>query len=93
MNRVPTGHWQCLTSKGVVACPQMEVALFKLCLNPVQSARSKALAYPLYPDALAIINAVAEAAGAPVAAQLMLRPPDPVSCAALRLPKRTTIMA
>jgi hypothetical protein len=59
----------------------MEVALYKLCLNPVQAARGKAVAYPLYPDALAIINAVADAAGAPVATELMRRPPDPVSCA------------
>ena len=57
---------------------QMEVALYTLCLTPVQSARSKAVAYPLYPDALAIINAIAEAAGAPPATELMRRPPDPV---------------
>ena len=49
-----------------------------LCMNPLQSARSKAAAYPLYPDALAIINAIAEAAGAPPATELMRRPPDPV---------------
>jgi len=56
----------------------MEVSLYMLCMNPLQSARSKAAAYPLYPDALAIINAVAEAAGAPPATELMRRPPDPV---------------
>ena len=71
-----------------VAASQMEVALYKLCLNPVQSARGKSLAYPLYPDALAMINAVAEAAGAPAAAELMRRPPEPVSSAALSSQRR-----
>ena len=57
---------------------EMEVSLYMLCMNPLQSARAKAAAYPLYPDALAIINAVAEPAGAPPATELMRRPPDPV---------------
>ena len=50
---------------------QMQVALWKSCLNPVQSASLMVRSYPRYPDVLAIMNAVAEAEGAPSAAALM----------------------
>ncbi len=50
---------------------QMQVALWKSCLNPVQSASLMVRSYPRYPDVLAIMNAVAEAGGAPSAAALM----------------------
>ncbi len=49
----------------------MQVALWKSCLNPVQSASLMVRSYPRYPDVLAIMNAVAEAGGAPSAAALM----------------------
>ena len=50
---------------------QMQVALWKSCLNPVQSASLMVRSSPRYPDVLAIMNAVAEADGAPSAAELM----------------------
>ena len=49
----------------------MQVALWKSCLNPVQSASLMVRSYPRYPDVLAIMNAVAESEGAPSAADLM----------------------
>ena len=71
---------------------QMEVSLYKMCMTPIQSARSKAAAYPLYPDALAIMNAIAEAAGALPAAEVMRRPPDPVSGHLLPVQRSTPSM-
>ena len=49
----------------------MQVALWKSCLNPVQSASLMVRSYPRYPFVLAIVNVVAHAEGAPSAAAFM----------------------